>query len=361
MKRILIRNIPTLFLLVCIAFTGLASLRAEEKSESARGYWATLTKAAVKNQSKSLLRRVVLQYSDDQEYGLTLPPKWKPNPTDQTLVIFVHGYNSTPERNRPLIAGIEKSGYRCATFKYPNDHRIAASGKLLSKELTKFAKRYPLQKISLVTHSMGGLVARECLENPKLDPGNVTKLIMLAPPSHGSMLAYYAMGADILEHGIRKEKTSFTNRLKASIADGLSEAVEDMKPGSKFLKHLNSLPRNKKVRYSILLGDGAIMDKEERAELAKTARQLVEKIPYANEKAKRLETRINQMDELLAGKGDGAVSIERGKLQGVADIQILHFRHLTVTNSTKSPTARAVHLAIHKRLSSTKANSIRKP
>ena len=49
---------------------------------------------------------------------------------------------------------------------------------------------------------MGGLVARAMLEDPEFDSGNVTKLIMVAPPNQGSLLARVGYGTDLLDHAV---------------------------------------------------------------------------------------------------------------------------------------------------------------
>ena len=58
----------------------------------------------------------------------------------------------------------------------------------------------------LVCHSMGSLVARACIEDPLYDPGNVERLIMIAPPTHGSLIAHFAAGTDLWEHWLARKK-----------------------------------------------------------------------------------------------------------------------------------------------------------
>jgi hypothetical protein len=40
---------------------------------------------------------------------------------------------------------------------------------------------------------------------------------------------------------------------------------------------------------------------------------------------------LSDIDELVEGKGDGVVAVERGRLEGVADTLVLPFGHLSVT------------------------------
>jgi hypothetical protein len=50
------------------------------------------------------------------------------------------------------------------------------------------------------------------------------------------------------------------------------------------------------------------------------------------------------MDEIVDGQGDGAVAVKRGRLDGVADIVLLPFDHLSCTGE---PTTEAVRTLQH--------------
>ena len=99
-------------------------------------------------------------------FGIHLDDGVSDSSSQRPLVILIHGYNSCPQRLAPLQATISAAGYECGTFCYPNDQAIVDSADLLSQELHRLHRLYPNRKVALVTHSMGGLVAREVLENP---------------------------------------------------------------------------------------------------------------------------------------------------------------------------------------------------
>ena len=105
-------------------------------------------------------------------------------------------------------------------------------------------------------------LARAVAENPALDPGNVTRLLMVATPNQGSRMAEYTVGADLWEFLVRRRDGSLTKRLYASVEDGLGEAAEDLQPDSDFLRTLNARKRNPKIQYTLFLGTGGPVDEK---------------------------------------------------------------------------------------------------
>ena len=150
--------------------------------------------------SKKMRDRITGGELREGKFGLRLVQDWDDADPQQALVIVVHGFNSSPERFEPLAEAFRQAGLLSATYSYPDDQPIADSARQLSTDLKKLYIDHPKRPIHLVTHSMGGLVSRCVIEQPDLNPGNVTKLIMIAPPSHGSLLANFAFGIDILDH-----------------------------------------------------------------------------------------------------------------------------------------------------------------
>ena len=170
------------------------------------------------------------------------------------LVIAIHGYNSYPEHVQSILREPREAGMDCGVFSYPNDHEAAHSAKLLSQELKQLQQTDPQREVYLVAFSLGSVVAREAIENPQLDPGNVRRLVMISPPNQGSSLANFAYAMDLWEF-IGSERRRELGLFFAAVEDGLAEASVDLRPGSLFLKTLNSRQRNDQVQYSIFLGD----------------------------------------------------------------------------------------------------------
>ena len=176
-------------------------------------------------------------------YGLAS----KPHDETDRFVVFVHGLNSRPEDLNLLISMAQARGHTCTTFRYPNDQYLVGSAALLARELKQLVASGYSGRVDLVTHSMGGLIVRETIENPVFDPGNIGKLIMVAPPNHGSSLARYACSLDLFEYLTSETRRAESGIISGAFSDGLSEAVNDLEPGSEFLKSLNQRPRNPRV------------------------------------------------------------------------------------------------------------------
>ena len=222
-----------------------------------------------------------------------------------------------------------KTGIPACAFRYPNDAPIRESAEYLSLTLAKMARDFPRRKVYLVTHSMGGLVARAALEGAEGGsiPTNVERLIQLCPPNHGTPMAEYGPLLEGFEHLDRLFHRQRTQSLFASIADGFNEAPGDLKPMSPFLKELNAGQRHPRVRYAILAGDAGFVDPS----LLSLGGQLLEAWLKPASPAGPVERRLRevmQSPELQRGTGDGVVALSSAKLEGVEDFEILPIDHL---------------------------------
>ena len=331
------------------------SLRADEP-DSGRPV-VTVAKAVIHEAAdpgfRRWLRNHVWSDEDEARYGLTLDRNWQEvaarSPT-LPLVILIHGYNSNCERNAPVMEPIRAAGYPCAAFCYPNDWNLAEAAARMSRQLKAFVAEHPTQRIALVTHSMGGLVARACLEDAALDPGNITNLVMIAPPSQGTLLAQFAVATDVWEHWIGRADGYPWSRWHDSIVDGLGEAADDLVPGSPFLASLNARKRNPHVRYAILLGTGASVSQPEMEWLRTAVKETGGHCPGLRDCSARLDAALADMEELVDGKGDGVVAVKRGRLAGVDDVVVLPFGHLNCTDKADCDAVRQVQHEVLSRL-----------
>lgn len=267
-------------------------------------------------------------------WGMQLPDKWQESDAKQPLVLVLHGFNSSPERFAPLAQALRDQGFVCGTYSYPDDQPILDSAALLARDLTDIKSSQPDRHVALVTHSMGGLVARAMLEDPEFDPGNVTKLIMVAPPNQGSLLARVGYGTDLLDHAVAEVNREEISRFYAAIEDGLSEATVDLQPDSVFLRELNARPRNPRVKYAILLGSGARFTRQQVEQLRQGLATAESKSRVVALFARRVDETLADLDEVVRGAGDGVVALKRGRLDGVDDVVILDFTHLSVLQGT---------------------------
>jgi pimeloyl-ACP methyl ester carboxylesterase len=296
------------------------------------------------------IRSKVVSEKDLSKYCLALDDDWQQAAAEKHVAILIHGFNSTPAKNDGLIAPVRAAGFACGTFAYPNDYTLPAAAELLSQELQKFAAANPARRVALVCHSTGGLVARACVEDAALDPGNVERLIMIAPPTHGSQLARFACGTDLWEHWLTRKDGWPWTRFHDSIVDGLGEAADELCPDSQFLGELNARPRNPRVQYTILLGTRACATDAELAWVRENICERLMKVPGVDGKAQRLNALLADIDEIVEGKGDGVVAVKRGRLAGVDDTVVLPFCHMAVGRETDDPELASVYEAVLERL-----------
>lgn len=267
--------------------------------------------------------------TDPPERGLRVPGGWVEKAGERPLVIFVHGLDSDAGDKGQFIAQLREKGWPVGTFAYPNDGPIKNAGEKLAEALRDLEDEHDTARVALVTWSMGGLVARAAIENPRIAPGNIDRLIMIAPPNHGSQLARFAFGLDIIEHVAAFDSDDPATRLFHLVEDGLSEASADLKPGSAFLRTLNARDRNKNVQYTIILGMGAPLSAAQRGELRQRINAAGRENRYVRFFGPKVDRWLADLDEIVAGRGDGAVAVKRGKLEGVDDIVKLPFNHVT--------------------------------
>jgi pimeloyl-ACP methyl ester carboxylesterase len=344
---------PFVILLVTACSLGAPAAALSADGKVAKAVAAAVVREAKDYRYRQWLREHIWNEEDEARYGLQLDQNWQEVAAKSPklpLVVIVHGYNSTPARNAAVMAPIHAAGYPCGAFAYPNDWDLADASALMSRQLKAFAHEHPDMKIALITHSMGGLVARACVENSKLDPGNVTRLLMIAPPSQGTLLAQFAVATDIWEHWISRPAGGCWTRWRDSIVDGLGEAADDLTPDSPFLVELNARPRNPRIRYALFLGTGASISEDELTWVRTAIQKTGGRFPGLRGSASKLDSLLADMEELVDGKGDGVVAVKRGRLAGVDDVVVLPFGHLSCTGEPNYEAVKQVQAGLMARL-----------
>ena len=249
------------------------------------------------------------------------------------IVLLVHGFNSSTSRMNNLAKAIEKdlrkkdSGVEVACFDYASHDGVSLAAKSLEASLQTIIDKNPDCSISLVTHSLGGVVSRVMIERDGFAMSQLKRLIMIAPPNHGTQLASLPSGNASFDSLLAKIDRIDIRKALQSVVSTTNIAVEDVKPGSKCLQELNTRKRNASVDYSIILGDVGILSASE----AKLLRQFAKKLRGAEivgSGANDLNSILETLPlELITGKGDGVVSVESGKLSGVDDTIVMSFKH----------------------------------
>ncbi len=302
----------------------LAKMLADKKSNFRR--WL----ATVDGEQLSELSKVVATW----DAGNTAPPR---------IVIVTPGLHSPVKSAEDMALVLHKrTNLPMCVFRYPNDGPIAESSQWLIAELVKLHSQYPTSKLTIISHSMGGLVARGAIELARLDDSNsrgsvatrvgLDQLIQICPPNHGSGLSDYGPLLEAFE-GLynltqRREDGRRNRVLVKMIADGFNEASADLNPKSEILAALNQGSRAAGVRYTILAGDAGPL----KPGMTSLLGNVWDRVASAVDGPPGVDARVRDVlncTELQRGKGDGVVSVESARLADVEDFQLFEMHHLT--------------------------------
>lgn len=247
------------------------------------------------------------------------------------LVVLVHGLDEPGSIWDDLAPALRDAGHKVARFEYPNDQPIAASADLLAESLRDLRSR-GVERVDLVCHSMGGLVARDVLTREGVYGGTarghadlpaVERLILLGTPNHGSPWAAVRLVAEVREHAMRwlDGNAGKPGVLLGGMRDGDGEAGRDLRPGSGYLEDLNARPLPEGVAITVVVaraaesGDAGLEGLAERA----WVRELV---------GEEVALEAEALAASVSGKlGDGVVSVESARLEGVEDVVEVRGNH----------------------------------
>lgn len=113
------------------------------------------------------------------------------NVHDHEIVVLIHGLMRTPASMDSLQSYLRKQGYEVYSYSYMSfNNTIHEHSMSLYTSIEKLLQEHPGTRVDFVTHSMGGIIAREALAQlPPKQLKQIGCLVMLAPPSQGSSMA----------------------------------------------------------------------------------------------------------------------------------------------------------------------------
>lgn len=249
------------------------------------------------------------------------------------LVVLIHGLDEAGGVWDELAPRLAEAGLAVARFDYPNDQGLDLTARELTDALAGL-RAGGVEAVSLVGHSMGGVVARDMLTRPDGYAGaagrerlpRVGRLIMTGAPNAGSYLAYVQCVGEAREQVARWWAMGWDHpeALLAGLKDGDGQAGVDLRPGSAYLADLNARPLPADVRLTVIVGSlGGTTAERLDAILAGRVVPLV----LGDEWTRELRTLAKEAALVL---GDGIVTDASQRLPGVTDTVLVPGNHRTM-------------------------------
>ncbi|RPD39910.1 caspase family protein [Chitinophaga barathri] len=249
--------------------------------------------------------------------------------------LLLHGIIGDTKYMKEVFMAQDSPPDYIITYDYENlSTEVSATAALLDKALKDAGMGRPgMPELTIVAHSMGGLVARWLTEKVK-DTGYIKKLILVGSPCSGSEMAGLSGSAT----GLLTQALNITGPVKYAIT-GLAYLLKHLKlypgttlkelsPGSKLLQDLALSPMHPGVDYHIIAGNTALLENYSGDDvfLRKIAMAVKEKIVYPGLSFALYDKEANDMAVTL--KSMFAIpALDKGKqVQEVASNHLSYFR-----------------------------------
>lgn len=194
------------------------------------------------------------------------------------VCVLIHGYWRSKDSLKGLRKGLKNAGYEVYAINYPSSRLEMDT---LAEQIRSILKdiRGDFKKVDVVTHSMGGIVVRNILSGD--DSPDVNRLVMIAPPNQGAILA------DMLLSWWPSERIA-------------GPAGKQMMTDIESYTKIAGIPKCDFGIIAATRGDG------------------------------------KGWNPLIPGEDDGVVGVENTRLEGMKDHIILHGMHTTIMNDIES-------------------------
>ena len=245
----------------------------------------------------------------------------------QSFVVLVHGLDEPGDLWDELAPALSLAGHRVLRFNYANDQSPASSADRLASVLRAEAQSGSLTRVSIVAHSMGGLVSRDLLTRHMTDaewPGpSVSRLITVGTPNGGSPVAMLQPIGEAREVVARvwASRSLDPSEVLSFVVDGSGDAAADLAIGSNYLSDLNARPLPTSTEITIIAAEATASQRKAIDEIASSAPVT----GLLGEDARDLL--LERIDAMTDQIGDGVVPVSSTPLEGVEDYQLVVANH----------------------------------
>lgn len=107
-----------------------------------------------------------------------------------TVVVTLHGFLRGEANFKKLSKEFSKKGDVVYNFVYPSrENTIEGHASQFVNWMQEIYSKHPSEDFAFISHSMGGLVLRCAMQDPKMAPFYPSKVVLVAPPNRGSIFA----------------------------------------------------------------------------------------------------------------------------------------------------------------------------